>query len=246
MCIAEQHVVILGCGRSGTSIFGEYFEHLSNYTYYSEPPFTQLQELDYSRPIAIKVPTQSPEFPPTPGLSFPLEKMLEFVVDPKTIFWQIRHPLDTICSLKVGISKNWSHHPKPNDWQDWLNRPLIEQCAHHWNYINSVGFEKVDSLVKISRFEDMLKDPLGFASDINAILSINPEINKIEILQWVNRVQNSNNTNFKEAKTSQPYSTKDHSVRIERWKENLTQQEIHLVLPIIKETANKFGYELPL
>ncbi len=241
----EHHVIILGCGRSGTSIFGEYFEYLKSYTHFSEPPFAQLQGIDYSAPVAIKVPTESPDFLPTPGLSFPLEKMLESVPVPRTIFWQLRHPLDTICSLKVGISKNWGHHPKPTDWQEWLDRTLVEQCAHHWNYINSIGFEKVEDLVKISRFEDMLNDPLEFVSEVNDILNINPEINKTGIQQWVNRVQNSNNRDFKEAKTSRPYSTKDHSVRIERWKENMTQKEFHLVLPIIRETADKFGYELP-
>ena len=37
------HVLILGCGRSGTSIFGELLEHLAPYTYYSEPAFADLQ-----------------------------------------------------------------------------------------------------------------------------------------------------------------------------------------------------------
>ena len=34
---APANVAILGCGRSGTSIFGELFEAIPGYTYYSEP-----------------------------------------------------------------------------------------------------------------------------------------------------------------------------------------------------------------
>ena len=245
MINSEHHVLILGCGRSGTSIFGEYFEHLNAYTYLSEPPFAHLKALDYSKPVAIKVPKESPEFPPTPGLSFPLESMLTTIPEPRIFFWQVRHPLDTICSLKVGISKNWGHHPKPPDWQDWLERPLVEQCAHHWNYINTIGYEKVADLVEISRFEDMIARPFEFASRLNGIIGINTERNLPEIQQWVSRVQNTNNRQFIEAKTSQPYSTKDHTVRVERWKENLTKNEIESVVPIIMETARKFDYELP-
>lgn len=241
----EHHVIILGCGRSGTSIFGEYFEHLTSYSHLSEPPFAELLDQDYSKPVAIKVPTESTDFPPTEGLSFPLEKMLATMPNPKTIFWQIRHPLDTICSLKVGIDKNWGHHPKPHDWRQWLDRTLVEQCAHHWNYLNTVGFEKVSHIVKIMKFEDMIADPRKFATTINEILRIDYKPNSTQIQEWIARVQNSNNSNFREAKTSQPYSTMDHSVRVDRWKENMTEMEIQSVLPLIADTAKKFGYELP-
>ena len=108
------HVVILGCGRSGTSIFGELFEHLEPYTYFSEPFFAELLEFDFSRPIAVKV-------------------------------------------------NDWGHHPKPPDWRDWLERPLIERCAHHWNYINSLGYKKIRALARVKHFEAMIQSPRRFA-----------------------------------------------------------------------------------
>ncbi|MGI9544768.1 MAG: hypothetical protein ACR2MX_16010, partial [Cyclobacteriaceae bacterium] len=160
------HVVILGCGRSGTSIFGELFEHLPRYTYISEPPFEHLKTQSFSLPMAIKVPKESPGFEPTPGLSFPLDDLLETIPEPRKIFWQIRHPLDTICSLRVGIGKNWGHHPKPPDWQEWLSRPLLERCAHHWNYINDIGYEQVKDIATVTRFEEMVSDPFRFAMNI--------------------------------------------------------------------------------
>ena len=43
------HVVILGCGRSGTSIFGELFEHLEPYTYASEPLYGAMWQADWTR-----------------------------------------------------------------------------------------------------------------------------------------------------------------------------------------------------
>jgi len=98
--------MILGCGRSGTSIFGELFDGLANYTYESEPPFSSILSADFSLPLAFKVPQESSNHPSKPGLSFPLDELLNVAPTTK-FFWIIRHPLDAICSLKVGISNNW-------------------------------------------------------------------------------------------------------------------------------------------
>ncbi len=100
------NVMILGCGRSGTSIFGELFEHLGPYSYHSEPPFGDIMTLAFPGPIAFKVPRKSDRFPPPPGLSFPIDALLRKMPDTR-LFWIVRHPLDCICSLRVGIEKSW-------------------------------------------------------------------------------------------------------------------------------------------
>ena len=103
-------VMILGCGRSGTSIFGELFEQLPDYLYRSEPPFTDVIDDDFASPLAFKIPRESEGFSPDPGLSFPLAALLR-KRPVMRFFWIVRHPLDTVCSLRVGIGKNWGHHP---------------------------------------------------------------------------------------------------------------------------------------
>jgi len=240
------HVIILGCGRSGTSIFGEFFQHLSTYTYYSEPPFEDLKGYDYTQSIAVKVPRESPDCPPTAGLSFPLDMLDAYVPYPRILFWQVRHPLDAICSLKVGISRNWGHHPRPPDWRDWRAKPLVVQCAYHWNYINSIGFEKVADRVHISTFEKLVLNPQVFARWLCQKVEIDVEKEQGAIRQWCQRVQNTNHPHFVEAMTSRPYSTKDHSVRVGRWRENMTMEEYKLVLPLLQETAGRFGYQLTM
>lgn len=236
------HVVILGCGRSGTSIFGELFEDLTPYQYYSEPLYEQLKIFDYRTPIAIKVPKEHEVYPPDSGLSFPLDDLLKTIPTPVQFYWQVRHPLDTICSLKVGISKNWGHHPRPENWQTWQTRPLLEQCAYHWVYLNSVGYAQVAHLVNICRFEEMLTEPLLFAKSIATEVGLAVEKYQEDIQNWAKRVQNENNAQFVEAQTSRPYSTQDHRVKIGRWQENLNQREVRQLIPMIEETAAKFGY----
>ena len=239
------HVLILGCGRSGTSIFGELFDQLNSYTYHSEPPYESLPTFDWSTPQAIKVPRVSMEKKPDPGLSFPLADILNQIPESRSIFWQVRHPLDTICSLKVGISQNWGHHPRPEDWKAWMDKPLLLRCAHHWNYINSVGYSKVRDLVKISRFEEMLIDPLGFAQAICTEVGVDLAAEREQYRSWADRVQNTQNEKFVEAQTSRAYSRPDHKVRIERWKENMPPQEVETVVPLVRHTAQLFDYNLP-
>jgi len=238
-------VVILGCGRSGTSIFGELFQGLGTFTYYSEPPFADLQGYDYSQPIAVKVPNESAGFAPSPGLPFPLPELLRFVPEPRQIYWQVRHPLDAICSLRVGIAQAWGHHPRPPDWREWLDAPLLEQCAHHWNHINSVGYARVRELAVVSRFEDMLAAPDAFARRICAGVGLDPNRHEGTLARWALRVQDTNNEHFVEAECSRPYSRLDHEVRLGRFRENLTSAEAKRIFATVREAAAQFGYEPP-
>ncbi len=239
------NVLILGCGRSGTSILGELFEHIGGYTYYSEPNFDSILQMTFRKPVAIKVPKESPRVRPTAGLSFPLDLMLEAIPKPRVIYWQVRHPLDAIASLRVGISKNWGHHPRPPDWKNWQKRPLVEQCAHHWNFINSVGYGTVQGLVEITRFEDMISGPFPFAAQVCEQVGVPAAERRSELRGWSERVQDTNNRRFVEARTSRAYSRPDHERRVGRWKENLSQAEAARSAAIVRDAAVTFGYEIP-
>jgi hypothetical protein len=133
------HVVILGCGRSGTSIFGELFEHLAPYTYYSEPSFAELMEFD---------------------------------------------------------------------------------------------------------FEAMIQSPRQFANAICREVRLDIGAHESALAEWSNRIQNTNNEKFVEAKTSRHYSRADHHTRVDRWKENLNREDIRSVTSILQKTAKQFGYSL--
>jgi hypothetical protein len=239
-----RHAVILGCGRSGTSIFGELFEAMGDYQYLSEPAFADLLALSFERATAIKVPMESEGYPSTPGLSFPLPVLEAAFPEPSVFFWQVRHPLDAIASLKVGIDNNWGHHPRPPDWEEWLSRPLIERCAHHWAYINTFGFSAVKNQSTVCRFEDMLAQPLAFAQRICTLVEVDYTSCAETVDAWADRVQNSNNEKFIEAMTSRHYSRADHSVRVDRWRENLGDDEIEAARPMVSAIAEEFSYAL--
>lgn len=239
------HVCILGCGRSGTSIFGELFQSVPGYSYYSEPLLSEVSGLDFSNPLAIKVPRPDTGAHTSMGLPFLWPQFLELFPTPPVIFWQVRHPLDTICSLKVGIAKNWGHHPRPPQWEQWLHRPLIERGAYHWNFLNTASYNQIKAHVVVSRFEEMLKDPFGHAK--RCLQAAGADINAFtrEAELWAFRVQDQNNDHFSEAECSKPYSTGDHLKKVGRWHENLSPSQLKQVLPLIEEGAREFKYPLP-
>lgn len=238
------HVMVLGCGRSGTSIFGELFEGLEGYAYLSEPPFDVVAASNFSRPTAFKVPRESETYPAPPGLSFPLGDYLSRATGAK-IFWIVRHPLDAICSLRIGIGKDWGHHPRPPDWTSWLDRPLVERCAHHWAFLNTTGFGQVAHHASIVRFERMIAEPPTFAREVCALIGVNPDGAADHLQRWAQRVQDTNNTAFVEARTSRSYSRPDHERRVGRWRENLSPAEVERIWPIVAVAARRFGYALP-
>jgi hypothetical protein len=240
------HVVILGCGRSGTSIFGELFEHLTPYRYHFELPFEALESVDFSAgPVAIKVPKRAPGQPMTAGLPFLLGDLLAVVPQPRVLFWQIRHPLDAICSLRPGIAAVWSHNPRPPDWQEWMQQPLVMQCARHWQYINETGYLAVQSIVTVTRYERLVEAPFDFAADVARGIGLDPVACAPQLDAWAASVGNRKSPDSYEAKHQVHWSRQDHTTRIDRWRENLSDAEIEAVLPLIVNAARLHGYELP-
>ncbi len=236
-------VCILGCGRSGTSILGELFQDTRAYTYLSEPPLEAVYQLKFKDPVAVKMPKPG-SLPASPGLPFLWPDVKQVFPEDTLWIWQVRHPLDTICSLKVGIEQNWGHHPRPPDWKDWLDHSLLERCAHHWNYLNTVGYDQVRNAVTVNKFEDMINDPLETARKLLSATGMHTMDYQWQIQQWASRVQNTNNSLFIEAQCSMDYSRNDHQTRVDRWRENLSLEQARALKPLIEEGARRFSYDL--
>ncbi len=100
----------------------------------------------------------------------------------------------------------------------------------------------MNQLVTVVHFETMIDNPRKFAMSVCKSLDLDPVHHSIGIAAWSKRVQNTNNTEFIEAATSRNYSRDDHSVRVGRWRENLTEAEVTKVLPLIKDAGILFGY----
>ena len=91
-----------------------------------------------------------------------------------------------------------------------------------------------------------LRFPARFSARICEALAVDPAANAPHLAKWAKRVQNSNNKDFVEAQTSRSYSRPDHRVRVDRWRENLTDEEAAAIWDIVGETAQALGYPAPV
>jgi hypothetical protein len=244
--VMPKHVVILGCGRGGTSMLGELFEALSCYRYFFHSDWDTVRDLDYSGgAVALKRPRAATGAPMTPGLPFVIEEFLKSIPEPRAFFWQVRHPLDSICSLRPGIEAGWWHSPKPPDWEEWLCRPLVERCAYHWAYVNGPGYEAIREFSVVNKYEDMIASPHNIALRICVEAGVDTNAYAGEIRRWAELVSNEKSDQSYEAKHQDRWSRLDHHVRVGRWRENLSSDEVRSVLPIVSKAAGNFAYELP-
>jgi hypothetical protein len=97
-------------------------------------------------------------------------------------------------------------------------------------------------VANVVRFEEMIADPGGFGDGICRKLGLDPAEFADSLAAWSNRVQDSNNEKFVEARTSRGYSRPDHTRRVGRWQENLAAEDVERVWPIVAEAAAAFGY----
>lgn len=236
--------VIFGCSRSGSSIFGELFKNICP-AYRFEPTLDELKEKPLIPNEGIKLPT-GPQ-PRLDGLAInldELDKVAKYGVLP---IWLVRHPYDTVCSLRPQMSESvyGRDHPPPMPLDDLMFEcsPLVHAAAF-WSWVNGIGFKylmKHYGGVKIVKYEEIVKDPSKVADTIQIYTGLN---NRKGAERWINSV--SNEKGGYEAERQDVHSTQDHSIRMGRYKENLSKDERRLVRAICFDTASKFHYRLEL
>jgi hypothetical protein len=235
--------LVLGCGRSGTSIFGELFAALPAFEYFEEPVVADIPRRP-AHPIAVKVPRLVEGMVAPRGCALPDDVLAKVPTEPRVVFWQVRHPYDAVCSLRPGIADGWGHHPRPPDWQEWEHRPLVERCAYHWATINTFGYQQVVDVALVNRFEDMIRDPLVTAQRAASAVGIDPSSTRNALVEWADRVRDENDDRFVEARMSRHRSRLDHGRRVGRWRENLSPQDRDQIRPIVADAAANLGYSL--
>jgi len=239
--LEKSSVVILGCGRSGTSILGELFLCLRSCCYFFEPNLIDLKNQiskKSGRQLVVKVPKGGNKN--TAGLACDMDDLVD-ILGKIIVIWIVRHPLDAICSLRPGIENGWQHNPRPVDFLKYQNEPWYIKCAHHWNYINGQG---LDSILKYSsplivRYEDLLIEPKIAIDQILDYTKNN--VDKKILVPYINRIQDSIENSY-QANYQNIWFRPDHTKRIERYRENMSDYECAVSWRIVSETAQRYGY----
>lgn len=228
-------VLLFGCPRSGTTILGELFEHINGWQFYLEPTVARVKLLKHQRwNWAVKNPIG--EQPWTPGLPCDLDDLLASVPDPQIVFI-IRHPLDTICSLRPGMTAGWEHGPIPPD----APKDPLERSAAVWEWVNHDGYDNICQRQEpyVIRFEDLVRAPQ--LQTVRLINHLGIEITAVQLAEYASLIEDR--TGGYEAKHQDRYVTDDHTHRIGRWVLQLEPEEVARCWDLVGPTAKRFGYE---
>lgn len=250
----------VGCARSGTSILGELLAQHPAVNYLGEQNqhlWHKWYQRDHHRLYGddatseIKTALRD-HFEGLPGDLVvdkcpPNSLRVPFLaaVFPGAIFIHIiRDGRDVACSLMPGIGGESWNHLKPPAWRAlMMDCQGIERCARLWQMVVETT---LDDLKQIKprhftiNYEDLVRQP---ALVLNALqyhlrLPFSPEM-----VRFSEKIQDETAGSY-HAQGQDTWYRDNHSRRVGRWKENLTEGQQKLVNRILKHTLIKLGYEV--
>jgi len=154
----------------------------------------------------------------------------------------IRDGRDVTCSLLPGIGgKDWNH-ARPNNWRELSKLPPLKRCALTWQEIVMTADKDLNELPESSRllvrYENLIlntnNEVLRLFNFLN--LSITPEI-----ISFIDNIQNETIKSY-HARHQEYWYQPNHSVRVGRWKQNLTMEQQNDINHLIGDTLLYFGY----
>lgn len=238
------NVVLWGCPRSGTSLLLELFEALGWSTYF-EPGMDFVTDSllpeavsRNNRPWAIKNPIDVGGYR-TPGLTCSLRDLRAAVGTNYVSIWLVRHPLDTVCSLRKGLDK-WRHQPLPADYLKLSNTRVDERGVGVWMHVNGRGLQaaKPDTIV---RYEDLLSRPDETIATLAEIVGeafprtiINAYTKRISAVSGVNEAAH------------QSRWTMPHGQHAGRWRTDMNFDQVEYAVRTLGSLPADFGYALPV
>jgi len=182
--------------------------------------------------LVIKHPRDSLRIPFIKKL-FPNAKFLHIIRDGR----------DVACSLMGNQGSGYWAHIKPPGWEIWQDNYSKGPIKYAWQWdetINIINKEKSkipEKDFEEIHYEDLVKDPERVIRKIFDKFEIPFESSQQELCK---KVQNSMSDSY--VAGSKKYTSKDHSIRIGRFKENLTDEELVQVEKILGKNNAKYGY----
>jgi len=150
----------------------------------------------------------------------------------------IRDGRDVACSLMPGIGNDDWNHLKPPNWQTLrLKYEGLERCAHYWRDVVTIALADLEQKPHFQvRYEDLLHEPVALIGDILHYLGLGwTDEMAVACEQITNQVD-------VDAPGLTPWCRNDHTKRIGRWQENMTETDQEQVMPILAPMLRELGY----
>ena len=258
-------VFLLGCARSGTSIFGEALASHPAVTYLFELSPTWNSIVEEGADHRLEAAAADPELARRVYDEFsghlrgaPGEVLLE--KNPKHVLrlpflaalfpWGrfihiIRDGRDTAASLMFrNRGDGWGHLQVPG-WRDLLQRYPKEnhiRCAHQWRI--AVETARCDGALLGGaryleiRYEDLVRSPLAIAGEALAFMGLDAPS---AVAEFCGKIQDETEGSYHALKQVRHY-VDNHSRRIGRYCENLDPDQVAEVEEACGETLADLGY----
>jgi hypothetical protein len=251
---------LTGCARSGTSIFGELlgahpdveYRHEAHHLWAKAGSGPQgSHRLTAEQATADVVRYLRKQLAPAGPGALVLEKnprtmlRVPFIraVFPEARFIHlVRDGRDVACSLLPGVGGDEWRHLRPLNWQElFAETSGVVRCAHLWRASIETAAGDLSGTSHVTvRYEDLIRDPLSIASDVLRFLGL-PDDSAVR--DFSSRLQNETAGSYQPEK-QRKWFREDHRVRVGRWRENLSEEELRGVEEVERELLARFGYEL--
>lgn len=251
-------IFITGCSRSGTSILGELFSPHPGINYLFEENIWRTRAMtDHNAVTVDDIPVEDmlrlrrrmKEYK-RPG-RIVMEKnprhivhlpFLKHIFKDAKIIHIVRNGMDVSCSLKSGLcGKTWAHVKTPR-WREIESKyEGIIRCAEAYKDIMSYPMRDLESIDHHQvKYEDLISNPLETMREAYKYIGLS-ETSKV--LEAVGRIQNSTHNSY-EANYQTRWVVKDHSNRVNRWKENMSTEEAEMAYEILRPVMDYYGYKV--
>ena len=258
-------VFLLGCARSGTSILGEAIAAHPRVTYLYEAsaiwnralpgrPDHRLTRADATAEAAARVRRELAERLVDPRRDVLVEKnpkhtlripLLDAMFPDCRIIHLIRDGRDTVASLMFrNRGPEWGHLKTPG-WADLLARyPDANhiRCAHQWRdavrICRADGRELAPGRYREVRYERLVADPAATIDEVLRFLELGTTE---EVRAMIARIQDATAGSY-HARRQVRHFVDNHSVRVGRFRENLTPDQVQEVLEVCGDLLRDLGY----
>lgn len=251
--------LVFGCARSGTSILGELIaaHPQVNYVFEAHALWDQagtganeshrltaahatpeLRERirrwfeDALGTAAIVV-----EKNPRNALRVPF---LRAVLPEARLIHVIRDGRDVACSMVPGCGGDEWNHLKPPSWSEFYRQargPV--RCAMAWKEVVEIALADLAGTPHLQiRYEDLVREPRATAATLMRFLGLDAPP---PVVDFCERIQNSTAAVYR-AQVQTRWSRDDHTLRIGRWRENLSVEEQRSIGELLAPLLARLGY----
>ncbi|UCH62819.1 MAG: sulfotransferase [Fidelibacterota bacterium] len=255
------YAFIIGVARSGTSILGELLESHPRVSYIFEAhgiwelggmgqnESHRLTEAHAVPDVRAKIQAWFKQ-QEKPGC-FLLEKCprntlrvpyLRAIFPEAKIIHIVRDGRDVACSLVPGCGGDKWQHLKPPSWQELFSQYRgAVRCALAWKESVQIALHDLAATSHIQiRYEDLVQTPHEVVGNLLSYLDLEDDP---AVHDFSDKIQDTTTGPY-QAKIQSMWSRADHRVRIGRYRENLTPEELTVITQMLGPTLEKLGYEL--